>query len=130
MPSIGDQPIPIFLDAIPYEIPRPYKILTRPGMAGASVLFSARQFVPLTIRTRCSALTLQAAYALSDAFLRKIRSRVKIDDGMTYADGTVVLNVSTLISDAGLIIGGNAEGDRYAVDSTWTFLLDADRDER
>lgn len=130
MPTIGDQPIPIFADPIPISVPRPYRLLRRPGMAAASVLFSARQFEPLTIRTHCSAAEQSLAFLLADRFLRMIRSRVRIDDGIIFAEGTVVLNVVSQVSDAGLIIGGNADGDRYAVDSVWTFLLDADRDER
>lgn len=130
MPRIHTYTIPVFLDRIPVDIPRPFEVLKRPGMAAASVLFHARQFDPMTIRTVCSAASAAAAYALANRFLALLRQRVTVDDGIIRADGTVVLAISSTISDAGLVIGGNATADTWTVDSTWQFLLDADRDTR
>lgn len=130
MPRVHTHQIPVFLDRIPVAIPRPVEILRRPGMAGASVLFHARQFDPLPIRTLTSAASAAAAYALADRFLALIRQRVTVDDGLIRADGTVVLAVSSTFSDSGLIVGGLTVGDRWQVETQWTFLLDADRDTR
>lgn len=130
MPRIHTHQIPVFLDRIPIDIPRPFEVLRRPGMSAGSVLFHARQFAPMTIRTIASAANASAAYLLADRFLGLLRRRVTVDDGIIRADGTVVLAVSSTISDAGLVIGGNTAGDTWTVDTTWQFLLDADRDTR
>ena len=128
MPRIHNLTIPVFLDPIPISIPRPVEILRRPGMAGASVLFHARQFEPLIIRTVSSAPDKLSAFALAQKYLRMIRLRVKIDDGVTSAEQSVVLAVSSTCTDSGMVIGGNGASDKWSVNSAWTFLLDADQD--
>lgn len=130
MPRIHTYSIPIFLDPIPIEIPRPIELLRRPGMAGCSVLFHARQFDPLPIRTISTAADKSSAYNLADAYLRLIRKRVRVDDGIIAADQTVVLAVKSILTDIGISIGGNTAGDRWEVQTVWTFLLDPDYDQR
>lgn len=130
MPRIHTYAIPVFLDPIPYDIPRPVEIQTRPGRAAASVLFHARQFPPLIIRTISSAPDKITARSKADTFLRLVRRRVLIDDGTLSAAQTVVISVVSTFSDGGLIIGGSAAGDRIEIASTWAFLLDADQDQR
>jgi len=130
MPRIHTFQIPIFLDPIPYEVPRPVELLRRPGMAGASVLFHARQFDPLVIRTISTAPGKAEALARADSYLRLIRKRVRVDDGLVYVDQTVVLAVRSTFQDVGIAIGGNASGDRYEITTAWTLLIDADQDRR
>ena len=113
---------------IPVAIPRPYQILTRPGMAAASVLFAAKQFQPFVCQTVSTAPDRLGARRLADRYERLRRQRVAIDDGVTLAPGTVVLDVASVLTDAGLCIGGNAPGDRWEVVTTWSFLIDADLD--
>ena len=128
MPRIHTFTLPIFLDAIPIAVPRPVEILRRPGMAGASVLFHARQFDPLVIRTISSAPDKLTAFALALRYKLLIRKRVKIDDGISVADQSVVLAVSSVCADAGVVLGGNGASDKWTIATAWTFLLDADLD--
>ena len=130
MPRIHTFTIPIFLDPIPYDIPRPVEILRRPGMTSASVLFHARQFEPMVIRTISTAPDISQARARAESYLRLVRKRVRVDDGIIYADQTVVLAVRSTFQDSGLIVGGSASGDRYEIATSWTLLLDADQDVR
>ncbi len=130
MPYIGSQFVPIYEDPLPIEIPRPAEILARPGMGAASVLFHAKQFAPLTIRTICTAPDKNAAYLLADKFFTQIRSRQTFDDGIISLPGTVVLRAVSQIVDAGICIGGNGTNDRWEVRTAWTILPDADLDER
>lgn len=123
-------PIPIFLDQIPWAINRPYRVMTRPGMAGASVLFHAKQFAPLTLRTISTAPSLTSCADLGNRYLALRRKSVVVDDGIVKAAGTLILDVSSVFSDVGLTIGGNTAGDRYEIATTWTVLLDADLDPR
>lgn len=130
MPRIHTYRIPVFLDRIPVDIPRPYEVINRPGMAGASVLFHGKRFDPLTLRTISTAASGAAAYRLANDYMALKRQRVTVDDGILSAAQTVILAVSSLISDVGLAIGGNTAGDSWEVLSTWIVLLDADQDER
>lgn len=130
MPRVHTYQIPVYLDPIPVDVPRPFEVLTRPGMAGASVLFHGRRFDPLPIRTISTAANAATAYRLANDYLALKRKRVTIDDGIIRAEQTVVLAVSSLIRDVGLAIGGNASGDTWEVLSNWLFLIDADYDER
>ena len=127
MGCIGSNLVPVFLDPLPWEVPRPYRIITRPGMSAASVLFYAKQYPPMRIRTQSTAASRAAAMALCNTYLALRRKAVKFDDGNLMYDGTVILDFSALIEDVGLTIGGNAVGDRWQITGTWDILIDADK---
>jgi hypothetical protein len=130
MPAIHTISIPVFLDSIPVQIPRPYEVLTRRGMAAASVLFDAKQFPPLRLRTVSVAADKAGARLLADRFIALIRQRVAVNDGITVADGTVILSVASTLTDAGLVLLGDGSSGRWLVEAEWVVLLDADRDTR
>ena len=130
MPTLHTYNFPVFLDAIPWDLPRPYAVLTRPGMKAASVLFSAAQWGPITIRTIASAPNEATAKIYADKFLALATKRVNVNDGVVSLRSAVVLRVTSQISDAGMICGGNAVGDRWEIATAWTILPDADLDSR
>lgn len=126
MPWIHTYALPIFLQPLPLEIPRPYEVLRRPGMSGVSVLFHAPRFEPFTLGTLSSANGESAAYLLASRFAALRQQRVLVDDGIVAAAGTLVLDCRSQVRDAGLVIGGAAPGDTWEVSTTWTLMCDPD----
>ncbi len=130
MPSVDNLSIPIWLDPIPYDVPTPVELMGRSGMSPASVLFHAPFFTPLVCRTISTAIGKTQAGMLAGRYRDLMRSTVTIDDGVILLRGCVVLSASSMLKDAGLVVGGNAAGDRWEVLTTWAFLPDASLDER
>lgn len=127
MPTIDRFPIPAFLDQLPYELPRPYSIMSRPGMSASSVLFLAKRYPPRTIRTVSTAASRNAAMALAKQYYGLTTKAVTVDDGVLSFRNTVILSVSSLLENVGLTIGGNASGDAWQITTTWEILCDADQ---
>jgi hypothetical protein len=124
MPWIQSYRMPIFLRALPLEIPRPYTVLRRPGMAAGSVLFHGAGFDPFALPTLASAPTRDAARRLANNFAAMRAQRVRVDDDLVAYDGTVVLDCRSEVRDAGLVLGGTSVGDRWEVATLWTLLFD------